>query len=93
MGNAAPYRLTLLSKSTGNLSLSTGQCTKLVMEVQDNGEYSTGDGTGPSDAGLASKYGYAGCVVGVSFGFSFLLLVEFAPIRSMGMGVGELMAC
>lgn len=67
MGDAAPYRLTLLEKSTGNLSLSTGQCDAMVIQLQNNGEYSAGNGTGPSDAGLASKYGYKGCVVGVSW--------------------------
>lgn len=65
-GSAAPYRLTLLESNAGNLSLSTGQCVALVMSIQNDGQYSTGDGTGPSDAGLASKYGYDGCVVGVS---------------------------
>lgn len=68
MGNAAPYRLTLLDSNAGNLTLSTGQCDALVMMIQNKGEYSTGDGMGPGDAGLASKYGYSGCVVGVSSG-------------------------
>lgn len=71
MGEAAPYRLTLLDNNTGNLSLSTGQCISLTMKIQNDGTYSTGDGMGPSDAGLASKYGYNGCVVGVSTPFSF----------------------
>lgn len=78
-GDAAPYRLTLLHKSTGNLTLSTGQCDALVMQVQSNGQYSAGDGTGPSDAGLASKYGYDGCVVGVS------LLVLASLVRMLTM--------
>lgn len=64
-GNAAPYRLTLLNRSTGDLKLTDGQCNLMILNIMNDGSYSTGDGMGPTDAGLASKYGYNGCVVGV----------------------------
>jgi len=70
-GNAAPYRLTLLESNAGNLSMSNGQCISLVMSLEQKAEYSTGNGTGPSDAGLASKYGYKGCVAGVGVELDF----------------------
>lgn len=66
MGNAAPYRLTKLDSTTGDLKLSTGQCDAMVLNIMNKGTFSTGNGMGPSDGGLASDYGYDGCVVGVS---------------------------
>ena len=65
-GDAAPYRLTFLTDTAGNLSMTTGECIALVMNIEKNGEYSPGTGYGPTDAGLASKYGYHKCVVDVS---------------------------
>ena len=51
--------------------MSNGQCISLVMSLEQKAEYSTGNGTGPSDAGLASKYGYKGCVAGVGVELDF----------------------
>ena len=78
-GEAMPYRLTLLEQATGNLTISTGQCTALVLEVEAHGEYSTGNGMGPSDAGLASKYGYDGCVPGMR-----LFVEEYSMPQNLG---------
>ena len=64
--DAAPYRITILTRDAGNLTLSDNQCMVLVPNIQQNGEYSTGNGIGPNDAGLVSKYGYDGCTIGVS---------------------------
>ncbi len=64
--DAAPYRITILARDAGQLALTENQCLGLVPTIQQKGEYSTGNGMGPNDAGLASKYGYDGCTVGVS---------------------------
>ncbi|KAK3116513.1 hypothetical protein LTR53_003057 [Teratosphaeriaceae sp. CCFEE 6253] len=66
LGNAEPYRLVLLEQSAGQLTLDVGECTAMVLQIQAKGTYSVGDGTGPVDAGLASKCGYKKCVVGAS---------------------------
>lgn len=64
-GSAAPYRLTQVLSNAGNLSMTNGDCVAMVLNIANTGEYATGNGTGPSDAGLATRYGYDGCVVGV----------------------------